>query len=59
MIATGTDLVTIDRPSSTGAGWWPNGHLIRAERIKLTKRTGLMIASAFSPSAMCVSARWS
>ena len=46
MIATGTDLVTIDRPSSTGAGWWPNGHLIRAERIKLTKRTGLMIASA-------------
>ncbi len=46
MIATGTDTVTIDRPSSTGAGWWPDEHLIRAERIKLTRRTGLMIASA-------------
>src|SRR6516164_7572544 len=46
MIATGTDPVTIARPSPTSAGWWPNGHLIRAERIKLTKRTGLMIASA-------------
>jgi hypothetical protein len=46
MIATGTDAATINRPPSTRAGWWPDEHLIRAERIKLTKRAGLMIASA-------------
>jgi hypothetical protein len=46
MIATGTDPVVIARPPSTSAGWWPDEHLIRAERIKLTRRMGLMIASA-------------
>jgi hypothetical protein len=46
MIATGTDSVSIERSSFTSAGWLPDEHLIRAERIKLTRRTGLMIASA-------------
>lgn len=46
MIASGTDAVTIERPTPTSAGWLPDEHLIRAERIKLTRRTGLMISSA-------------
>ena len=42
MIAT----ATVDRSSSGVVTWMPDAHLVRAERMKLTRRWGLMIASA-------------